>query len=260
MNTPGIVIAAGARTGSSAIWRALNLIPGISLAHQPKFASTASLEALRAELDQLMAAHSGFKYLIEDIGGMFEDDEFWLSRNAAILNHPGNHVVFLRRRSEFHRMVSHHVAKTSGHWGFFGQYVSATETVEYKEFLASVTLPPLDEEDVSCNVEHRPAIQERLRQRITSPVLDLFYEDMFGPEVDYAARVRKFRELVQFFQIESDESIYESQQLALLLNPSGKLNDESIYERIPNYRELLVRYEDHRPRSNRVTCEETSRG
>lgn len=228
------------RCGSTALLGALNLIPGVHAANQPRFDDIQpDAEAVFARVTTLLSEYSGFEHVFDPIGYPFryidwatieemeQDAALWAELNSVILNYPGVRIVFLRRRSGFQRIVSELVARTRQHWGY------------YKTAISKVSLEALDEDLVRWYLENTPRIEERLRNAITTnPVFDVSYEEFLGSDVRMYDRIERFREIVDFLQIKAPADVFSSEELALLLRPSAKLNDADTFDRIPNYREL----------------------
>src|SRR5256885_150460 len=119
MIVPSVLIFSGSRSGSTTLYRALNLIPGSQLAYEPGFHDIElSAESVKARIRTLLEDYSGFKHVFDPTGYPFRDVDsatieemerdsaLWIRLNAAVLNHPGLRIVFLRRRDEFQRIVS----------------------------------------------------------------------------------------------------------------------------------------------------------
>ena len=255
------MIISGTRCGSTTLDRALSLIPGVWVANQPRFDDAITRaraksderceEALFDRVELILTDHCGIKHVFDPtgypfqepwdfpaIGEMERDAPLWHRLNLALLNYRGVRVVFLRRRDSFHRYVSDHVGQETGHWGFVELGVSATESLRYKKVVSNVSLPPLNEELTLWYTANVPLIFERLRSALANPVLDVWYEDIFGAGVELKDRIERFREIVAFLQIPAPAAFFDSEELALLLRPSAKLNDTSTFERIPNYLDL----------------------
>ena len=174
---------------------------------------------------------------------MERDAPLWHRLNTALLNVPGFRVIFLRRRNSFQRFVSDHVGHETGHWGYVDLSVRPDESARYKKMVSKVPLPPLNEELCRWYTQNIPRIFQRLRDAVINPVMDVWYEDFFGSDVGLDTRIDRFRGIVEFLQIRRSEEFFASPELALLLRPSAKLNDTSVLERIPNYRELREIYQ-----------------
>jgi hypothetical protein len=240
------------RCGSTAFYRALNLLPGIRIDYEPAFDDIAFDETgVTSRVQELLTGYCGFKHVFDPTGFPFRPDHqatisemeqhrsLWIRLNAIILNYPRLRVIFLRRRNGFQRIVSDLVGRATNLWGHTGCSISATEAANYKDAVSQVPLPPLDEDLVMWYLEHLPRIEEELRNSITTnAVLDLWYEDLFGPTIGTASRIVRFQQVLQFLQIEAPEGQLQSPELSYILQPSAKLNDESIFSRITNYREL----------------------
>jgi hypothetical protein len=211
--------------------------------------------ALSDRIEEVLTDVSGIKHVYDPSGYPFQepwqrpscedmdrDAALWHRLNAALLNHPGMRVIFLRRRDSFLRYVSDCVAHQSGHWGFFDNKVTVGESARYRKTLSNISLPPLDETLVGWYTENVPRIFQTLREAVTNPVMDVWYEDYFGQDVTLPERLAKFSKVVEFLQIGAPADFYQSADLELLLKPSAKLNDDSIFERIPNFRHLRQRF------------------
>lgn len=253
--TPPFVIFSSSRSGSTTLYRSLNLFPQIRVAFEPAFDDIElSRNAVSDRVKEILSEHSGFKHVFDPMGYPFVDGDdativemerdcaLWMELNAVILNYPGTSIVFLRRRDGYERIVSELVGRRTGLWAFAHSEVSADEPDLYKETVSQIALPPLDEDLVLWYVENMPLIQDDLRSAIlTNPVMDVWFEDLFGDEVELAERIVRFGEIVKFLQIPASEEVLKSNELSLLLRPSAKLNGARVLERIPNYRELRTK-------------------
>src|SRR4051812_28299839 len=108
---PAFVIFSASRSGSTALCRALNVIPGTWVYHEPGFDEIPSCEsAVSEKVSDLLTDNSGFKHVFDPTGYPFRsvdwapidemerNRELWINLNTVILNYPGLRIVFLRRR------------------------------------------------------------------------------------------------------------------------------------------------------------------
>jgi hypothetical protein len=256
MKTAPFVIFTAPRCGSTALYRALNLISGIHVVNQPMFDDIErSAAAVSVRVSEILEKNSGFKHAFDPVGYPFQNCDWatieamerqnalWTELNTTILNYPGLRIVFLRRKDDFQRIVSDMIARNTRMWGKQALTVTANEALQYKDDVASIPLPELDEELVRWYLERFPVILEGLRNSVkANPVLDVWYEDFFGRQAGLQERIAMFRTLVEFLEIPAPEDVFESSELALLLRPEAKLNDPATVERIPNYHELHKRF------------------
>jgi len=138
----------------------------------------------------------------------------------------------------FHRIVSDLVAHATNVWGHSERPISRNDAHRYKQDLSKLTLRALDEKVVRWYLKNLPLIEDQLRNVTKNRVLDVYYEDLFGPELGVLQRIERFGEVLKFLQIPVPKGLRDSTEMALVLRPSAKLNDASIFEKIPNYREL----------------------
>lgn len=256
MITPAFMIFSASRSGSTSLCRAFNLMPATWVAYEPGFEGVPHREdAVQDYITGWLADHSGFKHVFDPAGNPFRradwlsaeeterDCPLWIRLNSALLNYPGLHIIFLRRRDGFHRVVSDHLARATDHGYWNGLPASDDDAAHYRKEVSRLPLPPLDENLVRWYLEHLPPIQDELRASIkTNEVLDLWYEDLFGPGVTMFERIERFREIVRFVGIEAPPRVFESGELPIILWPSAKLNDAGVFERIPNYLALRSRF------------------
>jgi len=254
---PAFVVFSTPRSGSTALYRALNLVPGVQAAYEPMFDDIELRPAAVVDrLQRVFTENSGFKHVYRPTGYPFrpvhdapiEEMErnlpLWIELNSAILNFPNLRLVFLSRRNGFSRTVSDLVAASTDQWGASDTPVTAAEAALYKQTVARMDLPPLNETLLRWYLQNVPRMHHALRQSVKSnSVLDIWYEDFFGPEVNLRDRLARFRDLLDFLALPKPASLLECPELALLLRPSAKLNDRAIFERVPNYRELRARYD-----------------
>jgi hypothetical protein len=246
---PAFVIFSPSRCGSTTLYRAFNFIPGIWMKYEPPFHDIErSVDAVRSHLKDMLSDYCGFKHVFDLTGCPFRNIDFapieemekhlpsWIELNSAILNYPGLHVIFLRRRDGFHRIVSDQVAKTTNVWRQSGLDGGSSG---YKEAISQVVPPPIDEELVRWYVETLPKVEQTLRDTVTvNPVLDVWYEDLFDAETGLEERIQRFEKLVEFLEIPAPGSVLGSAEFSALFRLSGKLNDSNILARIPNYQAL----------------------
>lgn len=256
MIAPSFVIFAQPRSGSTTIQRGLNLLPGVSVAFEPMFDDIEPVpSAVSNRVLSVLTDHVGFKHVFRETGYPFRpvhdapradmerDRALWFELNKAVLQVPGLRVVFLRRRDEFHRILSDLIARVTDMWGFSEREVTDGETQEYRTAVAGYQLPALDADLIRWHIRHMTSLSEELRASVaTTEVLDLWYEDLFGADVTLADRVERFSGILTFLGLGPVPSVLESRELALLLRPSAKMNDETIFARIPNYKDLCDQF------------------
>ncbi len=249
MIKPAFVIVSPSRCGSTTLYRAFNLIPGIWMKHEPPFQDIErTVDAVRSHVKDLLSDYCGFKHVFDLTGCPFRSLDFapieemerdlplWIDLNSAILNYPGLHVIFLPRRDGFHRIISDQVAKTTNVWR---QSDLDGGSSGYKEAISQVVPPPINEELVRWYLETLPKVEQTLRDAVTvNPVLDVWYEDLFGDDVGLDERIQRFGKLVEFLEMPAPERILESAEFSALFRRSGKLNDSNVFARIPNYQAL----------------------
>jgi hypothetical protein len=254
MITPAFVIFSASRCGSTALYRALNLIPGTWAAYEPAFYDHRE-EAVSSRITELLSDHSGFKHVFDPAGYPFRDvdwasieemernESLWLKLNSAILNYPGLRIVFLRRRNGFDRLLSDQIAKYTDVGGYAYRAGSPDDAEVYRDRISRLPLPAVDESLVRWYLNNFPRIQDQLRSSVTAnPVIDLWYEDFLGPEVPLPDRIERFGEIVEFLRIPAPQNFLASPGISLLLSPAAKLNDAETFERIPNYKELRDKF------------------
>jgi hypothetical protein len=152
--------------------------------------------------------------------------------------------LFLRRRDEFHRAISHLVAEAT-------QF--SDEAQRYQQAISGIPLPPLDERKVQWYIDNVPEIANRLLASIrTNRVMEVWYEDLFGSGVAASERLRRFTEVLEFLEIPPAPHVVGSMALSLLLSPSAKLNDSRTLLRVPNYEQLRQNFTspNYVPRAN----------
>jgi hypothetical protein len=259
MIVPAFVIFSASRSGSTTLFRALNLIPGVWAAYEPGFGDGPHWEqAVMERIPELLSDHSGFKHVFDPTGYPFLDidwatteemdrnEPLWLKLNSMVLNYPGLRIIFLRRRNGFDRIVSDQIHKNTNIKNHQDSNVSADEPALYKGQISKLPLPPIDENLVRSYLTNLPRIQDQLRCAVTkNAVMDVWYEDLLGPDVPPQKRIERFAAIVEFLQVSAPRNFFDSPELSLLLSPAAKLNDTSIFERIPNYRELRKKFNVH---------------
>ena len=248
------VIFSAPRCNSTALYRALNLIPENRVAYEPAIqvidniqrCTSSTYDRVRA----LLSDYSGWKRMFDPTGYPFQSVHeasievmeqhraFWVELNTVILNYLGLSIVFLRRRSGFQRIVSDLVGRATNVWRHSELPISHNYARRYKDVISKLTLPAIDEKLVRWYLKNLLLIEDQLRNVTKNRVLDVYYEDLFGPELGVLQRVERFVEVLKFLRMPIPGGLLDSAKLSLILGPSAQLNDASIFERIPNYREL----------------------
>ena len=257
MIVPAFVIFSARRTGSTALYRALNLIPGAWVVYQPQFDEIEPTEdAVHERMTGLLSDYSGLKHVFEPSGFPFRPPDwagidemernwpFWARLNSAILNYPGIRVVFLRRRNGFMRILSDQVSKLTKIFGTGEHPASATDAAIYRRDMCATPIPAVDSVLTRWYMENLPRLEDGLRASIAAnPVMDVWYEDLLGDDVTLSERLARFRDVAQFLDLDLPAAVLRAPELSLILRPAAKLNSEKIYRRIPNYSALAAEFE-----------------
>lgn len=225
-----IVIFGQARTGSTILYRVLQLHPQIDLALEPlcgKYRNwcpdepeylnlIVDIPTLEEQLAALFSKYDGFKAL---------DCQLPRDLYTHMLLRPDIAVIALRRRNVLQQAVSGFIAEQNGIWqrrDFKGEMESACQGLE-----------PIDLDDLKILMEYicggRQYYAEVLAQKPQGMYLSLWYEDLYT--MDVAHNREAFRKAFDFLGL----SMPEGPELDALIDPRiEKINSPATYALLPN--------------------------
>ena len=225
-----IVIFAQARSGSTVLYRVLQLHPRLNLALEPfcgKYQMWSpdepnylelivDIPTLEEQLAVLFSKYDGFKVLDYQL-----PEELY----THMLLRPDITVIALRRRNILQQAVSGFIAGQTGIW----QKRDLKGDVE----TAYQGLKPIDLDDLKATIEYACEIRQYyagiLAQKPSHMYLPLCYEDLYTWDV--AHNRESFRSVFHFLGL----SMPDSQELDNLINPRvEKINNPATYALLPN--------------------------
>jgi hypothetical protein len=236
MSNPFIIFAQ-ARSGSTVLYRALQLHPQLHLALEPfhwKYHSwnpdepdyltlIKDIPSLDEQLAALFSKYNGIKIL-----------DFQLSYGlyTHLLLRPDLKIIALRRRNVLQQSVSGFIAAQTSVWQMRDM---TDERKAIFEHLQPIDLNALDKE-IAYRRECSQYYREVLARKPDGMYLSLVYEEFYTADVtrnrESLGKVFEFLEL----------SLPDSPELDRLLDPRlEKINDASTYSLLPNAREIDAR-------------------
>lgn len=235
------LIFALARTGSTTLRRLLESHPAISCIHEPFNPERRSPpEAvpdgvlLRRELRQIRKTYSGIKHVWDTAGWPFPKGA---PLNRELLMQPGQRILFLNRRNVLRRLVSHQISRQLDAWGMDDQDRTA---VRESPFV------PLDTEALEYFLAREGRAIAESRQVIVesgNPALDLWYEDLFDPDIPIEGKEAMLAGIFEFLGLDPVLPRKQRERVRLLFHPEdGALNSAATYRRIPGIDDVEARF------------------
>jgi hypothetical protein len=180
---------------------------------------------LATTLGEIWAKHQGIKHVWHPSGWPFVNASF----NLLMLDQPNVNVLFLNRRNELRRLISHEIAIQTRIW-------HRPHLVPDRELAAldPVSLrAKLDEARASVSICLGRLLDNGARFE------QLWYEDFFDPDTPPADRLARADRLLQFLGYGPLTVGGARYRAVELLDPTrNRLNDETSYRRIPNIDEI----------------------
>ncbi len=232
------------RCGSTTLARALNCYPGIRCAlepfipenRKPRFGDIDDGAALDRALAQLWLECTGIKHVWYPAGWPFGGGT--LALNHELLRRADAKIIFLTRRNELLRIVSGEMSRQTGVWGDFTEAQRAqARGFGYRPLVADQV-----GQQLSAVARAIRELRGALRKAGTC-VLELQYEDLFGPGVYLAEQLQVLARLREFIGAPGGYPAGADFAAARLLDPAAsKLNLAGTYQRIPNIGEIDRRF------------------
>ena len=170
-----------------------------------------------------------------------------LDLNSCILSSPDTQIIFLRRRNQFERILSDLLGQQTDLWGpasSDGRISPVDETAIYRASINRKNIEAVDMEVIDWYLRHIPSLEHELRTSIPdrNECLDVYFEDVFGADVSSDARIRKFRQILDFLGCSADPASWPGSTVERLFQPQAKLNNPDTFGLIPNLAEVQMRF------------------
>jgi hypothetical protein len=233
-----IVLFAHARSGSTSLYRILQLHPLLNLALEPFWDGFAAhnpgeknyvdliddIPSLERALDELFSRYDGVKIL---------DYQLPEKLYTHLLLMPNIRVIFLRRRNLLQAEVSGCIAKQTKVW----QISDMNEETQS----AYRNLKPVPLSKIADGLEYatdlRDYYSEVISRRPVGTYHQVFYQDLYTDDLD-ANRTAVCR-IFEFLGME----LPDSEELDFHLNPqTSKINTSQSYALLPNAKEINERF------------------
>jgi LPS sulfotransferase NodH len=240
------------RSGSTAIYRLLKLTPGLQMAYEPDFGEAwRKAEDLKQACQAMFSKTPGFKHVWDPNGWPFvnklhqstleslSQSAEWTRVNIALLDCVPR-VVFLRRRNQLARIVSDLLGQQTDLWGHQpDKQHSGAEAILYREQLQERQLRPLDIRVIEWYLANASNWEDQILSHVPNEKkFTLFYEDIFGADVDINTRLKRASAIGDWLGL----PLRADDRFQSILQPASKLNDSTSYSRIPNFREIVANY------------------
>jgi hypothetical protein len=250
---PPFAIVSLSRCGSTALFRVLSLDTGVLIEYEPDFGDAWEQgESLRSYCRDLFSRTHGIKHVWDPNGWPFTNRSHkstleclarsseWVEVNASVLECVDK-VVFLRRRNQLARTLSDLLGQQTDLWGHSpDEPHSGLEVAEYAEQLRLRSLDRLDERLIEWYVRNASPWEDRIMSEVPGDrKLTVYYEDLFGSDVDLGARLACASRIGEWLGIGIQK---EDERVRAIMQPGSKINETSSYARIPNFREIVSRF------------------
>lgn len=241
------------RSGSTALSRVLSLDTNVHIAYEPDFGDAwRQLESLRSFCLSLYSTFQGIKHVWDPNGWPFADKSHkstlenlsrsteWIGVNASFVDCVGK-VVFLRRKNQLARILSDLLGQQTDLWGHCpSRPHSDREATDYKAQMKLRNLERLDERIIEWYLQSASRWEDQIMVGVSNQrKLTVYYEDLFGSDVDMSTRMRRVSEIGKWLGIRIRS---EDDRVQAILRPSSKFNDISSYSSIPNFREIVSKF------------------
>lgn len=229
-----IILFAHPRSGSSSLFKTLNLHPALNLLEEPFNENHSSWQAgnkdyrslvydrpsLDLQLAEIFSICNGFKLLDYQLPDKLTVD---------VLTRPEHRILFIRRRNLLQAIVSVLIAQQTQLWKKWEMERPIEEY--YKQ------LRPLDIAEVQQRIiglkQHLDYFEMMLDQRADQKVHKLIYEDLYLKDV--AQQTNQLECVWGFLGVEP----INLEQMQVYLRPQiAKINSIATYDLLPNAREI----------------------
>jgi hypothetical protein len=241
------------RSGSTALSRVLTLDTNVDIAYEPDFGDAwRQPERLRSFCLSLNSTFQGIKHVWDPNGWPFANKSHistleslspsteWIGVNASLVDCM-HKVIFLRRRNQLARIVSDLLGQQTNLWGHCpSRRHSDREAVDYRAQIKSRNLERLDDRIIEWYLQNAFRWEDQIMVSVSDQrKLTVYYEDLFGSDVEMDTRLRRVAEIGEWLGIRIRQ---EDDRVKSILRPSSKFNDISSYARIPNFQELVSKF------------------
>jgi hypothetical protein len=238
-----VLIFALARTGSTNLMRALNCHPALRICNEPFNSDSGSIEglgpvdcaaALDAALERIWAEHNGIKHVWDSRRWPFTTSRL----NQRLLLRSAGQVIFLTRRNLLQQVVSNELTVQTR---FYNHWQGPA-----RERPAEFTYRNLDERQLQHCLRAWPRAAARFRRKLLRSDLRahlLEYEDLFGPDKDFAARRDRLERVLEFLGLSLEDGGVDRRRIDELLDPGmARVNSAEIYLRVPGIEAIERRF------------------
>lgn len=234
------------RSGSTALYRALQLASGKPIAYEPSYGdSWRTEEQLCNFYDGLRSSHAGVKHVWDPNGSPFVNfahqssfetlkaADYWCEVNKRVLRYRWHKILFLRRQDRFSRTVSDFIGQQTDLWGHAPKRPhSRREREHYRREIAERALAPIDLELLKWYLTQIPRFEDELLRSVSREKLRVVeFDTLFGETVAIGARMAEFEDIARCMGIGDGIS---RAAIKPIFEPGAKYNDDTIINRIPN--------------------------
>jgi hypothetical protein len=238
-----MLIFALPRTGSTNLMRALNCHPALRICNEPFNADSGSIEglgpvdsaaALDAGLERVWAEHNGIKHVWASGGWPFSTQRL----NQRLLLRSAGRVIFLTRRNLLQQAVSNQLTWQTQ---FYNHWQGPA-----RERPAEFTYRNLDEKRLRRCLRAWPRATARFHRKLRRGHPRghyLVYEELFGPDIDLAARRDRLQRVFEFLGLSLEDGGVDRRRIDELLDPGmARVNSAEIYLRVPGIEAIERRF------------------
>ena len=246
-------IASLPRSGSTAAYRVLLSDPATSISYEPGFFDLGGdARAIGKRAAGLFRRFTGLKHVWDPNGWPFanpdhrstleglENSGELVALNAAVLA-PASRIALIRRRDAFARTLSDLWGQQTNLWGH--DHTRAHDPAEAEQYRAAVGRhepAPIDPELFGWYMRHAEAWEDAIVAALPSGNVRTFlYEDLFAATRRDGDIAPAWHGLAEWLGVSPD---FASPEVRAIVAPASKLNSAEIYQRIPNYHELLAAF------------------
>ena len=240
------------RSGSTALFRALQLASGGAIAYEPDYGeSWTTRDRLFQFYDGIRTHHIGVKHVWDPNGSPFVNTEHrsslqslqlaekWCNVNKQVLQYSWDRILFVRRRGQLARTLSDFLGQQTELWGHAPKKPhSRQELVRYRQQIGARTLAPVDLDVLAWYLINVPRLENELLMSSAGTRLRVVeYEQLFGSDIPAQERLQQFESIAAWlgFEFTAARAAIES-----ILAPDARYNDEAIFNRIPNIAEVKI--------------------
>lgn len=243
------IIASLPRSGSTAVYRVIQSGTTARVAYEPTFFDDREdISQIKKTTSKYLRRFDGIKHVWDPNGWPFRNRHH-VSTLSALMNSDelilpnktvlecGDRIVLLRRRNAFDRTLSDLWGQQTGLWGHDPHQPYADSEVQQYRAAALRHVPaPIDPEVFGWYMHNAERWEKAIIDGLSpSTVKILFFEDLFGSDVEGDQSLSHWRHLTEWLDMELD---FNSPLVRQIISPKSKLNSVDIYKRIPNFEYL----------------------